>query len=396
VKFRAPFCTALAIGVFSFPALAENEREVDWPGFYAGLNAGIQVGNHKNKTGEFGYNADEQEWSYRQSGFNGGAYLGFNHRWDSILLGPELDLGYLKLSGNGAQPDSPNDDTVGSINSDFYTALRLRAGVEQNDWLFFATAGLMGVSTDARIADTCNVAPCGGSTVEAQNKSLNLGFTVGAGVEHKLHNKWSVKLEYLYFNLGGKTISGATNLDVAYDWNAKATGHIFRAGLAFHFGEPDSESPPPPPPVAAEPVVEKAVDNKEAELAKVADVKKTDEGLLVTLQGDVTFEAGKWELTGESKNILGKVADVLLKDPTQKLLVQGHTDNSGKASWNKTISERRANAVKNYLIEKGFAKDNITATGLGFERSISGNDTAEGRAKNRRVEIYIQNMGAAK
>ena len=69
--------------------------------------------------------------------------------------------------------------------------------------------------------------------------------------------------------------------------------------------------------------------------------------------------------------------------------VYGHTDNIGSAAANKKVSEQRANTVANYLNGKGIAKDRLVAEGLSYDFPVASNDTEEGRAQNRRVEIYI-------
>ncbi|MBN1625166.1 MAG: OmpA family protein, partial [Deltaproteobacteria bacterium] len=66
---------------------------------------------------------------------------------------------------------------------------------------------------------------------------------------------------------------------------------------------------------------------------------------------------------------------------------QGHTDNKGSAAYNKTLSQKRANTVKDYIISKGIGKDRLSAVGYGLERPAASNDTEEGRAENRRVEL---------
>ncbi len=84
---------------------------------------------------------------------------------------------------------------------------------------------------------------------------------------------------------------------------------------------------------------------------------------------------------------LDTLAAALLRFPSVKLEIQGHTDSSGKKAQNKRISQKRANAVKTYLIDRGVPKESLTAVGYGQEKPIATNDTKEGRIKNRRVEF---------
>jgi OOP family OmpA-OmpF porin len=102
---------------------------------------------------------------------------------------------------------------------------------------------------------------------------------------------------------------------------------------------------------------------------------------------DVKFDFDKYNIKEEYYPRLNKVVEVLKNNPTVKIDIEGHTDSIGSAEYNQSLSERRAQAVKNYLINKGIAADRFKATGYGLTRPIDSNDTKEGRAKNRRVEL---------
>jgi OOP family OmpA-OmpF porin len=108
----------------------------------------------------------------------------------------------------------------------------------------------------------------------------------------------------------------------------------------------------------------------------------------VVLKG-LHFDTDKAELKtglGYFKE-LDMVADVLIKNPAVRGEVQGHTDNVGSAEYNQQLSERRAESVKKYLVGKGIAAERIVAKGYGLSMPIASNDTKEGRAKNRRVQL---------
>jgi len=109
----------------------------------------------------------------------------------------------------------------------------------------------------------------------------------------------------------------------------------------------------------------------------------------IILKG-VNFAFDSAELTPESHTILDGVAGILTKHPDLKVTIAGHTDSIGTAAYNKKLSQRRAESVMNYLISRGVNPANLTAVGFGEERPIASNDTAEGRAKNRRVELQPQ------
>jgi outer membrane protein OmpA-like peptidoglycan-associated protein len=128
------------------------------------------------------------------------------------------------------------------------------------------------------------------------------------------------------------------------------------------------------------------------DLAKLAAVKEEERGLVITLSGSVLFASDKSELLPEAQIRLNQVADALLATKERKLTVEGHTDSQGAASYNQDLSQRRADAVRSYLISRGYPGDLILAQGIGENRPIADNKSAEGRANNRRVEIVVNHI----
>lgn len=106
----------------------------------------------------------------------------------------------------------------------------------------------------------------------------------------------------------------------------------------------------------------------------------------IALQG-VNFKLDSDELTADSSTILDRVALTLVDHPEVKVEVGGHTDSQGEAAYNLDLSARRANTVREYLIGKGVPVDNLSSSGYGQTRPVASNETAEGRASNRRVEL---------
>ena len=102
---------------------------------------------------------------------------------------------------------------------------------------------------------------------------------------------------------------------------------------------------------------------------------------------NVTFDFDKAEIKPEFHDELNDVAEILARNYETKIEVSGHTDNVGSAEYNQGLSERRAQAVMEYLVAKGVGKYRITSAGYGFSRPHTTNDTEEGRAENRRVEL---------
>jgi outer membrane protein OmpA-like peptidoglycan-associated protein len=104
----------------------------------------------------------------------------------------------------------------------------------------------------------------------------------------------------------------------------------------------------------------------------------------------VNFKSGSADLLVNSHATLDKVAETAKKYPNLKLRVEGHTDNTGSANFNQTLSQKRADAVRDYLVNSaGVSADQVTAVGFGQTHPVTTNDTAEGRAQNRRVEFVF-------
>jgi outer membrane protein OmpA-like peptidoglycan-associated protein len=135
---------------------------------------------------------------------------------------------------------------------------------------------------------------------------------------------------------------------------------------------------------------EKRAADAQAALAKLAAVKEEPRGMVITLSGSVLFASNRAVLLPEARTRLDQVAEVLLTSRERKLTVEGHTDSQGSVNFNLDLSQRRADAVRSYLVERGYQGDLIQAHGLGKGNPIADNGSAEGRANNRRVEIIIE------
>ena len=101
----------------------------------------------------------------------------------------------------------------------------------------------------------------------------------------------------------------------------------------------------------------------------------------------VLFDKGKWDINPHAYRALAEVVSILEKNPHLKLEIQGHTDNLGPAKHNQWLSELRAKVIRGYLVRKGIDGKRLTWVGYGFSKPVASNDTPEGRAKNRRVEL---------
>jgi outer membrane protein OmpA-like peptidoglycan-associated protein len=130
-----------------------------------------------------------------------------------------------------------------------------------------------------------------------------------------------------------------------------------------------------------------------ASLQEIAKVKEESRGVVITLSGSVLFATGKSSLLPIAKQKIDEVGKALKDQGFKSLLVEGHTDSQGSATKNDELSQARADSVRTQLISNGIPSDKIRAQGLGSSRPVADNNTSEGRANNRRVEIIVEPLG---
>jgi outer membrane protein OmpA-like peptidoglycan-associated protein len=112
--------------------------------------------------------------------------------------------------------------------------------------------------------------------------------------------------------------------------------------------------------------------------------------MVITLSGAVLFASAKSELFEAAQIKLNEVAEALKTQTGRDIVVEGHTDSQGTAPSNVELSQKRADAVRDYLVKRGIDSARIRGQGIGQTRPIADNTTQEGRANNRRVEIIVQ------
>ncbi|HZP43195.1 MAG TPA: OmpA family protein [Candidatus Binatia bacterium] len=130
----------------------------------------------------------------------------------------------------------------------------------------------------------------------------------------------------------------------------------------------------------------------ERELASL-NARETKRGVVVTL-GDVLFDFNKASLRPGSMQQLNRLAAVLREHPDRQVLIEGHTDAVGSPSYNRQLSEARAEAVRDYLTSQGIAADRVVTRGYGESYPVASNASQAGRLQNRRVEVTITPPGA--
>jgi OmpA-OmpF porin, OOP family len=175
---------------------------------------------------------------------------------------------------------------------------------------------------------------------------------------------------------------------------------VFGVGLQLSFGNPTRPVPvvaaaPPPPPPEPAPIPREAVVTPPPEPCHAPAGFQVDANCHIVEQTVVVravdFEFNSTHLTVPAQHTLDEVAAALLTQPELNVEVQGHTDSIGTESYNLGLSQRRAEAVKAYLVNRGLSATVLTAKGFGKSKPIASNDTAEGRAQNRRVAFEVTN-----
>jgi OOP family OmpA-OmpF porin len=237
----------------------------------------------------------------------------------------------------------------------------------------------------------------------------------GSDSEHDFMVNYGVGVKY--FLTEKIALRGDVRHLITFDDNYNQL--LYTVGLSFVFGgnkpapapvaakkieEPVAKPAPAPVVVEPAPVVEKKAEVVEEPAKEVKDsdgdgviddndkCPNTPVGAKVDARGcwvinGLQFESNKSVIKRQSYKELENVLVVMKKNPAMKLEIQGYTDNKGSADKNKVLSEKRAMAVKKYFESKGIKKDRLSAKGYGPDSPVATNDTAEGRAENRRVEL---------
>jgi outer membrane protein OmpA-like peptidoglycan-associated protein len=124
------------------------------------------------------------------------------------------------------------------------------------------------------------------------------------------------------------------------------------------------------------------------QLNSILATRDSARGLIANMS-DVLFRSGSYELLPAARERLAKVSGIVLAYPSLHLAVEGHTDSVGGDEYNQNLSEHRAESVRDYFVQQGVPAGAIEAKGLGKTEPIASNETSEGRAQNRRVELVL-------
>ena len=201
------------------------------------------------------------------------------------------------------------------------------------------------------------------------------GVSAGGGVDYYLTNNLAVSV-YGRYNRAFQAPRPITLSNPAQVENqrgpADAQWAVGGVGLQYSFKQPAAPPPPPPPPPP--PVAQPTP----------APVKKK-----IVLRS-VHFDFDKSTIRSDAVPVLNEAVEILKAEGGIAVIVEGHTDSVGSDAYNQKLSQRRAEAVRKYLVDHGIPSNRISTEGFGESRPVASNDTADGRAQNRRVELHVK------
>jgi outer membrane protein OmpA-like peptidoglycan-associated protein/opacity protein-like surface antigen len=393
----------------------------DWRGFYVGVNAGGAWSTTCNTWTANGPLANTPAFNNRdcpnRGTFVGGVQIGYNFQHDQWVWGFGADYDFWSsksrtnsLVYNGAVFPQGTYSFSGQISPNGFAILGPRIGYAVDRWLPYLRVG--GVFSSGSHEVQAFYTPTGAASPTASfnggKNSKSNGFGLGAGVEYALADSWSMRFEYTYVNLGKGSSSNVTCTGSAAACNAFAnlsldsihnsfTASVARLAINYRFGGPSPPAvavinPPPPPPPAPRPPPPPPPPPP----AKPAPLcPDTPPGAVVDKFGcpcditqEVHFATNSAELTDQDKALLDKMIVTLKRLNFVNGRIDGHTDSTGSAAYNQKLSERRAQAVADYLQTHGIPEARMTVKGFGQEQPVADNRTAEGRAHNRRVVLH--------
>ncbi len=215
--------------------------------------------------------------------------------------------------------------------------------------------------------------------------------TVGGGVQFNMTERFALRGEiaarYDFDDDTRGNLSDALGYNVSHK-NGYLDA-IASVGLVYNFGE--RAAPPPPPPVEPPPPPPPPVEEVPPQKV-VIDLRGVNFKFDRPKPGETNIEPSLQEPTADSIAILDQAVDVLQRNPDVKVELDGHTDSIGSDAYNQKLSERRAQIVDDYLTSHGVPASQISGVkGFGETQPIDTNSTKEGRARNRRTEMVVEN-----
>jgi outer membrane protein OmpA-like peptidoglycan-associated protein/opacity protein-like surface antigen len=340
----------------------------NWTGPYVGLQ-----GMYATGISDWDVPSGAHYTDHILKGGMGGLFLGFNYQFPiNLVAGVETEINYGKLSGSSQNDIVPTYTMTSELN--WLGSTRVRLGYAVWRFLPYVAVGVAYTRSELYIDNHL------GSAFDT--KDYRFGWTPSIGLEFAITQNLLARAEYAYYDFGSKTVTPAGGADI--DNRLRFQG--FKLGLAWKFGGAKEVAkaepvPPPPPP----PPVEEM--KKAPEAAPVVEQTIIEKGR-VTM--NVEFDTGKAVVKPDYYKEIEGVTDVLKKYPDLKIIVEGHTDNIGGEKYNNKLSQKRADAIKEVMVNKyQIDPARITAKGFGFSNPLGDNKTKEGRKQNRRVEAAV-------
>lgn len=240
------------------------------------------------------------------------------------------------------------------------------------------------------------------ATLEDTYLDYELNF--GIGVEWNLGDDWKLKTELGYHTVSNTSFDGVGGNSSEGMLGTNQDAYMtFDLGLLVYFGKGEisrycqlydgitaGDMPDPVDYERIENIVQKYIPKEVVKEVVVEKPVASQDARRWVLVG-VNFDFNSANLSAESYPVLFHAVQVLLQNPNMRVEIQGHTDNIGSEASNQLISEKRAMAVKNYLVARGVTANRLTTVGYGESRPIADNKTADGRSANRRIEFKILN-----
>jgi OOP family OmpA-OmpF porin len=297
-----------------------------------------------------------------------------------------LRLGFGRFIGNNFSLDLEYDKYGGTLND----VNAIAPGATYDKWKMHSL-GVMGRYHFGQSKFRPFVALGAGSQWHrsVRDEGSNLAINLGAGLRGQFSKHFSGTAEVLYrmdFD------------DSSTQLHNQFSDVIWNIGLSFDFGgkpppPPPKKAPPPPPPPPNPDLDGDGVPNERDKCPNtrrgaVVDLDGCEVEAVIELDG-VHFDFDKATLRPEAMAVLNDAAALLSKHERVVVEVAGHTDSKGSEDYNQGLSERRAAAVQDYLTSKGVKASRLSARGYGESRPVASNDTNEGRAENRRVELIV-------
>ncbi|MGF1907813.1 OmpA family protein, partial [Aliivibrio salmonicida] len=195
----------------------------------------------------------------------------------------------------------------------------------------------------------------------------DLNTLAALGLSYSLSKQWSLRGEYQFIDgIGGSNVQ-------------QADLHFTSLGLTYHFGQKEQFIAAPKPIVKPVPIVEPVI------IAKPEPVFITTK---VAIGANTTFDFGSSTIKNNPE--LTDLVIQLLQSKEGDITITGYTDSAGPAKYNQRLSEKRAQAIADHIVDKGISSSRIIVKGEGEGFPVASNETAEGRAENRRVDIEFE------